>query len=223
MALIVAPYGTSQIKGSIGSKTFQSIRGGLIVRERTTPVNPNTPNQNLVRGAMTILSDRWTNGLTATQRDAWNDYAELTPLPNKFGELRNVGGRQMYIRSNLSRQSGGLSLVDTAPSTPGVAEEATFLVTTDTTVGVQLDSLGVSLAAGDFITMLLSPPLNQTRNYHSAPYEIVQFVTSATSLPLELKPPGEVAIGQRFFIRSRLYRANGKVGSFHQVVGDILT
>lgn len=221
MALIQAPYGTSQIKGSVGSKTFQQTRAGLILRERTTPVNPNTPLQNTIRSALTFVSNAWVNTLTPAQRTAWDDYAALTPLPNKFGELKNVGGRQMFIRCNNIRQALTQPVVSDAPGTPGVEADTDYVLSGDTTNGVEVQSLVTPVPTGGFVTFLISPGVSQARNYHDAPYSFALFADDAQPFPSTLKAAALVSIGQRYFVRSRTYNANGKVSSNVQRIIDI--
>jgi hypothetical protein len=221
LALVRAPFGTSQIKGSLGSTTFQQTRAGLIARGRTVPVNPNSPQQAVIRAQMANNSGRWTNTLTALQRADWEAYAQETPLPNRFGDLVNKGGRQMYLRQNNARTYVGLAPIDDAPLTPGVADTPIVIITGDTTNGIEAQSVTPTLGASDFVIVRIGNAVNQSKNYYSAPFSLVTFLSSAAVFPLLLKPPAQVAIGQRYFMAFRLFLGNGKVGDLVSFPLDI--
>lgn len=211
MASIRGAFGGAQIKGSIGSTTFQQGPSGTIIRSRTTPVNPNSGSQVSIRGAMAIESSAWTNILTGAQRAAWADYALGTPLPNRFGESINVGGRQMYLRTNVARNYLGLSRVVTAPATPGVAAPTVPTLTGDTTDGLEIASVDVVPGAGGVMIVRTGIAVNQARNFYKAPFTLVGAVTNTTVFPLNLIAPAGVSIGQRYFVAVRTFEALGKV------------
>ena len=104
--------------GSLGGITLSRNRGGMYLRGRAIPTNPNSTFQQAVRSAAAQLASLWGNTLTTVQRAAWDLYAENVELPNSLGDPRNVGGLGMYIRSNVPRIASGVAglvRVDDAP------------------------------------------------------------------------------------------------------------
>lgn len=222
MASIRGPFGGAQVAGSISSTVFSRNRAGAYVRARSVPVNPQSPLQVAIRQSMSGASNAWVTVLTAMQRAAWEDYAEQTKLPDRFGELVNVGGRQMFLRTNNARDFAGIGTVLDAPSTPGVAPSVTSNVTGDTTNGIEYATVTPTLAAGDVVIVRLGVAVNQSVNFYAAPYSFVAGVVAATGQPVLLKPPAEVAIGQRYFIEDRFFQADGKVSFIGRQFVDIL-
>ena len=102
--------------GSIGGMTASRNRGGMYLRGIGNPTNPNTPQQQEIRGILGTLSQRWQTTLTDAQREAWRTYATNVSVTDVFGDSRNLSGQQMYVRSNTPRLQAGLAAVDDGPT-----------------------------------------------------------------------------------------------------------
>lgn len=213
MALIRGPYGGAQIKGSIGSQTYQGGPYGTIMRARSIPVNPRTPRQELVRTIMGTYSSTWRDGLTDSQRTGWANYAVATPLPNRFGDLINVGGRQMFLRTNLMRYLAGAAGVLDAPSLPGVPTSPTPEISIGEADGFVVAGTDPDLVVGECLSIFIGVPVNVTRNYYSGPFQLLATLSSTTTYPLTVPmvvPPVE---GQKYVIRWRFSDALGRVST----------
>lgn len=93
--------GVLDARGSIGGQTHSRNRFGPYVRARTTPVNPNTNRQSVVRAAAAVLAARWSSVLTQVQRTAWIAYANAIVRTNKLGAQIKLTGFNHFVRSNL--------------------------------------------------------------------------------------------------------------------------
>lgn len=89
----------TQASGSVGGTTYSHNAGGLYMRARSIPVNPNTQNQANVKAALTAGVNTWTEQLTQQQRNAWDLYALNVPLTNALGDSRPVSGQNMFLRT----------------------------------------------------------------------------------------------------------------------------
>jgi hypothetical protein len=222
MAIARGIYGGGQIKGSISGTTYQQSPFGTVLRNRTVPVNPNSPKQVSIRASLGALSYLWTTLLSAAQRQGWEDYAAATPIVDRFGSTIIVRGRQMYMRTNMILLYVTGSPISDAPSTPGVGPATLLDITGDTTDGIVLNTNpGVSVV-GDLCSLGISVPVNQSRNFYKAPFTFAASVISTTTFPFEIKPAAEVVIGQRYFVSARLVQANGKVSYLTIAQVDIL-
>lgn len=112
-----------QLSGRQGSTVATHGRFSSFFRNRVMPVNPRTPAQTLVRDAMTALTQQW-KSLTAAQRDAWTQLAQLVPLRNAQGVRIILPGHTFYIRFNLTRRTVSLARIDDAP--PAVEQPPSF-------------------------------------------------------------------------------------------------
>ena len=212
MAIVRGAYGGGQIKGSISGTTFQQGPYGTVIRNRTVPVNPQSPKQVIVRTSMATLSFRWSNILTTAQRSAWDAYAALTPLPDRFGQLVPTKGRQMFLRYNVAAFALSLPIVDAAPATPGEAAAPIYSATLSVGGARQIDTATPVLALNDFIIWRLSLPTGLARNFYKAPFSFITIATFGTVFPLALTMPFPLSVGQKYFFAARLFQADGKVG-----------
>lgn len=210
----------TQASGSIGGLTASRNRGGQYFRARAVPVNPNSPQQQAIRGFVASLTSLWNGTLTAPQRDSWNQYALNVPLPDKLGEPRNVGGIAMYIRSNVPRLQGALPRVDDAPTVFNLGaftnpSFGTFAATTND-FAVTFDANDDWANEDDAAMLILgSRPTNPTINFFKGPYRFAGLIagdaiTPPTS-PATIVNPFNFAVDQRVFVQIRISRVDGRL------------
>lgn len=208
-----------EASGSLASLTFSHNRGGQYIRQRAIPVNPGTGLQIAVRSFFSALQERWSSVLTQAQRDAWDLYAEQTPLLDALGEPRNVGGKGMYTRGNVARQQGSLSIVDDGPEVSGLPALTAPVPALDTTAGLSSAFTNTDAWAnetGGALLIYMGQPRNASRNFYKGPF---RFVTSVLGNPVPPTSPSAqlpgalpfpVTNGQRYTIRYTAVRADGR-------------
>lgn len=222
MASIRGPYGGAEVRGSIANVTFSRNGSGAYIRNRSVPVNPKTPEQELVRVALSGSSNDWNVTLTAAERTAWDAYAAATPLPNRFGDPVATSGRQMYLRQAVARIAFGLTALAAAPVTPGVAPAPDYTLDGSTTNGVRVLLNSPTLTTGDLGVFRVGVAVNPARNFYAAPYTFAAAYLTSTTPPLSLIAAASVAVGQRYFVEGRIFLADGKVSSVVRDFVDIL-
>lgn len=98
------------LAGSIGGTTFRRGNNFLVVQNK--PKGPSksrlATNTVLTRNVQTIQA--WTSLNTGTQ-NAWDDAALLYQFPDKFGDLKNLTGRQLYIKLTTQAQWAGFTVL----------------------------------------------------------------------------------------------------------------
>jgi hypothetical protein len=214
----------AQASGSIAGTVFSRNAGGMYVRARANPTNPNTGAQQAVRDAMRILTDRWTNVLSSGERDSWILYAFNTPTLNKLGEPTHKTGQQMYLRSNIPRLQAGLSIADVGPV---IFDLGSFTPPTsiigDTSAQDVITTFTVAdeWANEDGSAMLIyqSRPQNATRTFGKGPYQLVTAIlgdlaTPPTS-PVTVNSLFSLNTGQRLFFKVNVTRADGRYSGAH--------
>lgn len=170
----------TQGSGSIGGITFATGIGGMFMRARAIPVNPNTEAQNAVRSALGALTSFW-NTITTPQRNGWNAYAAQVPLPDTFGDPRLVSGFNHFIRSNTPRLRalGSSEIISDAPSIFNIGSTPVLVAVSSTinTPDVLVSSLEIDIIDApdpadvkSFIFVYVSPPFNQNRTFHRGPF-----------------------------------------------------
>jgi hypothetical protein len=211
----------TQASGSLGGITFSHNAGGMYMRARAIPTNPNTTFQQTIRGFVSALVDHWGNTLTQVQRDAWILYANNVPLLNSLGEPINVSGLNMYVRSNVPILQGSLPRADAAPTDFNLGEYTNPSFALDEP-NDEIDVTFVDTDAWaneDDSAMLIftSRAQSPTINYFKGPYRLAgailgDGITPPTS-PAVLGLPFVVAPGQRIFARAEVVRADGRLSA----------
>lgn len=209
----------TQASGSVGGMTYSRNKGGMYIRARAIPTNPNTALQQAVRNAVTQLSNFWVDTLTAAQRTSWELYADNVPVINRLGDSVLIPALSHYVRSNTPRLQNGLPRVDTAPSTfdLGPFTDPTFAVEPLTDlISVTFDNTD-DWANEDDSAMIIyaSAPQNPTINYWKGPYRLAgkidgDSVTPPTS-PQTMDMPIGIEAGQKAFFKASVSRADGRL------------
>lgn len=122
MAIILPSLGA--MSGSVAGNTFSYNRYGRYVRARSTPVNPNTEYQQLVRASLALSATIWQSTMSQAERDAWNTYAFSVTRTNSLGQTYNPSGWQLFAgaRAWCRRNSFSSGFLVTAPADPGAAD-----------------------------------------------------------------------------------------------------
>jgi hypothetical protein len=155
----------TQASGSIGGMTASRNRGGLFLRSRVIPVNPNTERQGEARANMAQAVGAWSNTLNDSERQGWNTYANGTPVVDALGDQLILSGQQMFIKCMLPRLVAGLAIISAAPITAGLA--TTPLVTIDPEWDVSSNltasiTVPASATSGD-LNVYVSEPTSPSR------------------------------------------------------------
>jgi len=163
------------IRGSVGGVTFTANQfQQIIMRAKTSPVNPSTTRQGWIRTALGAASQQW-NILTDTMREAWNDYADTLQFTGPLGPY-TMPGRQimvgnccfvLYCNNILATP---LVLDYEAPTAPGFAAYE-VVKTVSPAAGV---GFGVSLSNGSGVDMSAlverSIAFNPARQRYKGPF-----------------------------------------------------
>ena len=101
--------GVLAASGSIGGQTAAHNRFGNYFRARTTPVNPASGRQSVIRAAIQNLAQRWSTTLTQAQRDEWEVYAANIVRTDSLGSQIKLTGFVMLLQLFI-QQHGQLRL-----------------------------------------------------------------------------------------------------------------
>lgn len=206
--------------GSLAGSVFSRNRGGAYLRGRSIPVNPATAAQQLVRNAMASLATAWVSTLTAAERALWDQYALNVPLPNRVGDLINVGGMGMYQRGNVPRLLAGLSAANPGPTVFSLPLLSG--VTMDgATVGGQTVTFSYDNTnpwaneVGGALLIYLGRAQNQSINFFKGPYQLAVVVLGDATTPpagvINAPAPFPFVLGQRLFAKVNAVRTDGRL------------
>lgn len=220
MALVRYGGGVLAISGSIGGQVHSHNRSGPYIRARTTPVNPQSPRQNLVRSIIQVLAPAWSNDLTQAQRDQWEIYANEIVRTNKLGAKIKHTGYNHFIRSNTpilqaldTRVDDGPTILTLPPGDPqmiGTVDEA------GQQISVAFDeNLDWVNQDDGHMFVYMSHPKAAGRNFIGGPFRFAGAIdgdsTTAPTSPTVLPVPFPVAETQVVVVRARISEEDGRL------------
>lgn len=227
----------TQASGSVAGLTYAHGRSGLVMRNRTYPVNTNTRFQTITRNVFTRLVNEWTEVLTSAQRRAWETYAANVPITNPLGDSRATSGQNWFIAANTARlqafqPTGGLfNIVATAPTLfdRGTWHDITF--TADTAFGLVIDfdvTDAFNADAQSGLIIYMGRPQNASRREHPRSWRFVDVISNGQVTPYQVSPATladanyYLAIGQAVSIRCVQSLSDGRISS-PRTFGPVLT
>ena len=89
----------TDIAGSVGGSTFRRTPAGIILYNKQGTQIKSAFAKNSVKNKLGAVITSWTN-LDKTDKGFWIDKATLYTFPDKFGNLKYLTGRQLYIKLN---------------------------------------------------------------------------------------------------------------------------
>lgn len=210
----------SQVSGSVAGLTYSHNAGGMYVRARVIPTNPNSEAQQAVRDALREITNFWTVGLTAPERAAWDTYAFNTPTLNRLGEATTKNGQQMYIRANVSRLQAGLPLANVAPV---IFDTGSFTPPSALIADASADTISIAFDDGDLwanqddaaLLVYMGRPQNPTRNFGKGPFQLLTAIlgdgVTAPTSPVVANSLFPLETGQKVFLQIRATFADGRL------------
>jgi hypothetical protein len=165
------------IRGSVGGVTYLAgPHHALICRARVAPVNPGSPNQNLIRSFWCFAATGW-RSLTAVQRRDWNNYALSVQFQSPTGPYtvlgRNLFTAYLAVHYYLGNFAIANWVTQTAPTAPGallspaVASDAPLAAPG---VGRQLNVTNNNSGKVTFYAEV-SPVQSAIRNNYKGPFD----------------------------------------------------
>lgn len=180
----------------------------VVLRQKVTPVNPNTQSQARMRAAFSAAVAAW-RGVSQAIRDGWEAYAATLFYEGSTGTYSPTG-RDSFIGNYATAKYLEVRGLTISPGTAAPTDDG-FLVldNLDMTSGIALDT-GVKVSATnltqeDYILFAtISTGKDLTRNYWSGPFD----PATLDEVPLSAPTGGQIEFGgliegKRYFARIR--------------------
>lgn len=198
----------NKLNGSVASKN----RYGQYLRNKTTPVNPQTSFQQNARQILASISASWRE-LTFAQRQSWNAGQVNFPFTDIFGDVRYLSGQTLFVKLNANLAKIGQPLIDSAPLPVGIPTIEAEALVAEVTAGVltTLDATFdiATVPAGYQLAVFATPPTAPGISFVKNRFRFIGTATVTTNeadlLTLYSARFGtEAVIGQRVFVRFAL-------------------
>lgn len=221
MALVRYGGGIVEIRGSIAGNVHSRNSSGNYIRARTTPINPRSSRQDVIRAAMATASNSWLNSLTPAQRTAWALYAANINMTNKLGETILISGRSHYLRSNMARINSNLGPRDDGPTLLALpSADSAFNIVAN--IGAQTLTVTFDDTAdwpgenSAHMIISMSQPKNSAVNFIGGPFRIVGVLSGSGSSSLSSPAtmgslPFVISADQVVGFKARITRNDGRL------------
>lgn len=165
----------NEISGKLGGAVGLTTAAGMILRSLVIPSNPETDAQFFVRGVLSTLSARWSEVLSSTEREGWENLADDTPGA--------ASGINLYVKGNSERLRAEISTIDTAPTTLSCQFTPPTSIVVDDSSNNLVFSIANSLANDDpwtnedgFMNVYVTRQQPQSRSTRIHPYIFVDSI-----------------------------------------------
>jgi hypothetical protein len=119
MALVKYGAIVAEIRGKESGVVFSRNAYGAYVRNKTSPINPQTSFQQQQRAYMGAVSQQW-SGLTEGEKSAWGLLGEQVVRTNRLGDQTQYTGFNLFMRCNRNRSILGLGIISEPVSPPAL-------------------------------------------------------------------------------------------------------
>lgn len=179
----------SDIRNSLNGSTFARNRGGNYFRNKTSPINRQTPAQMVLRNAFGSIAQAW-QGLTEGERQSWNDAVADFAYTDQFGDIRNLSGSQLHQKLNQNLAVVGSTMLTTAPvKVPVFQIGSASVVTSAATQDMDLDITPGPTPANVKIVVQATRPVSAGRAFLKNEYRTIHVINGGTSVTaLDISP-----------------------------------
>lgn len=197
--------------GSVGGQTFGRNKGGLYVRMRASPTNPNSARQQSVRAFLSSSSGAW-SGLSDEQREAWATWAILHPQTNPLGQSYTLTGHQAFVWHSCRVLDQGLVVSGDPPTGPVPASLETADVTITSTTAVSVVFTPTPLGATEALYLWQGPPQGLAGDPNQAQSRLVGYCAQAGVSPQVFTLPMTITAGFTSNFWVGVINGEGQVG-----------
>lgn len=187
MALIKYSALVTDMRGKLNGSVAAKNRGGQYLRNKTTPVNPQSIAQQKARATFGGVSSLFRQ-LKDEDVNAWNAAAQNFPYTNIFGDVVYLNGLQLFTKLNTNLTIAEASNITMPPSPMGAGS----VVLGDVVIDISEEEavLDIDSGVGDFSVMFVleatAPQSGNTRFYKN------HFRTIAVGNSVAMGTPSQV-------------------------------
>lgn len=102
----------AEVRGSVGSGTFQGYRGGALLRNKPIPKKTWTLDGYYSRLFTQLAQQAWA-GLSSDQQQQWNSFLDFAPSYTRHNKQVLLSGFNLFLKYNILRQHCGFSILTT--------------------------------------------------------------------------------------------------------------
>lgn len=183
----------SDLRGKLNGSVFSKNRSGNYIRNKVTPVNPQTAAQSRVRSMFGKISQAW-RSLSDAQRASWNNSVQKFAETDIFGDMRNPSGKALFQKLNQNLLLVGQSMLNSCPSPADVGSfSIESVVFNEEQGGLTL----TTVSDGSLLTYTVeaTPPLSSGQTFAKNSFRRIGVYSSTGDTPIQLLEDYEAKFG----------------------------
>lgn len=184
----------ADMRGKINGTVHSKNRSGQYMRNKTSPVNPQTASQSGVRNSFSTFAQGW-RSLTQAQRDSWTSAAENFTKTNVFGDNVKLTGANLYMSLNRNiATAGGVAISD--PPLPAAVTGITSLSgDPDVSDGTIVMTYTPAIPASGTVLIFATAPQSAGVKFVKNKYRFIEAIVAADVSPYDITTAYEAKFG----------------------------
>lgn len=212
----------TDIRGSAGGSVFARNGGGAYMRNKVTPLNPQSVNQTNVRSLFGQISQAWSQ-LTQAERNGFNNAVDSYGQTDIFGDEQVLSGKALFQKLNQNLLLAGQSQINVVPLAQDVQGVFDPTATFDSTGGTLNIDTSQAITSG-FLFIYATEKVTAGTTFVKNKLRLLtvepQFTGPVDVLSEYEARFGTVATGDRIAFGFRVIAENGQNGPLSTVFMD---
>lgn len=199
----------ADMRGKINGTVHSRNRAGAYMRNKVTPVNPQTTYQSAVRNRLTGNAQAW-RGLLQAQRNAWNAAVSNWQRTNIFGQLRTPSGIALYNRLNNNLANISIATIADPPMPESIQALESLAVAADDSANTVTLTYSPAIDANTSMIVEATEPLSAGISFAKNSFRQIAVLVTADVSPFALAPAyaakfGSTPVtGTKIFVRATM-------------------
>lgn len=208
--MAIVKYGNliSEARGKENGVVYSRNTYGAYMRNKVTPINPQTAKQVAQRQRMTTATQLWST-CTEAQVKGWGTLAGLVTNINIFGDNVPLTAFNLFVRVNINLQLIGAATI-TAPPAPTAPVSLTSIQwEAPEDVGDSVDFSPTPVPAGTALVIFATSPVKKNKTFVSSEYRFMKKIAAAAVSPADISAEytaafGTIPVGMKAFVKGFL-------------------
>ncbi len=186
--------GITEGRGHAGGSVASRNGSGAYIRNKVTPVFPNSPAQASVNAVFADIAQSWRD-LTQSQRDAWNEAVSNFEHTDIFSDTITPSGFNLHQQLNLNLASIGLDFITDPPAPADVQSLTNLSLALDGGgTSLEVDSTDAIEAGTDFI-IKATAGLSAGISFVKTELKSLQIVDDSDAFPINFQTAYDAVFG----------------------------
>jgi len=184
----------ADMRGKVNGTVHSKNRSGAYMRNKTSPVNPQTSFQSAVRNSFAQFAQGW-RSLTTVQRTAWSNAVDAFSRTNIFGDNYKLTGANLYMALNRIIDTIGGVAITSPPIPAAVTAVDTLSVDADVSDATMVATYTPAIPATQTVAIYATAPQSAGVKFVKNKYRFIEAIVTADASPYDITASYEAKFG----------------------------